>query len=198
MNIPSRFLRVWRIVHPGHGSLARPVDRLEGLILVFAVLVATAGLPFAAAAGSAVFAAGKDRSAAETAVRHRAEAVLIEDGAPVVIAVRSGGAADTTPVMARWMLPDGSFRAGKVPATRGMTAGARVKVWLGEGGEPVEAPLTRSNAAFRGFGAGLGLWAAVLILSWLGYRVSRFFLDRARTDGWEREWKTVSRRWSHS
>ncbi|MGY6652450.1 Rv1733c family protein [Amycolatopsis sp. TRM77291] len=198
MNIPARFLRLWRIVHPGHGPLVRSVDRLEGLILVFAVLIAMAGLPFAVAAGSAVFAAGKERSAAETAVRHRGDAMLLEAGAPVAIAVRSGATADTTPVKARWTLPDGSLRVGKVPATRGTPVGARVPVWLDEAGQPVEAPLTRSAAAIRGFGAGAGLWGAVLIFSWLVYRVSRFFLDRARTDRWQREWETVSRRWSHS
>lgn len=198
MDPSSRFLRAWRTLAPGHDSLARPVDRLEAMVLVLAVFIVLAALPFAAAAGSAVFASGKLRSAGEAATRHRAEAVLLEDGAPIVIAVRSGPANETTSVTARWTLSDGSTRIGEVPATRGTPAGVRVPVWLDADGDPVEAPLTVSGAALRGFGAGAGLWGAVLVLSWLLYRVTRVFLDRVRADRWQREWETVSRRWSHS
>ncbi|WP_255632536.1 hypothetical protein [Amycolatopsis sp. TNS106] len=174
------------------------MDRLEVAILVLAVLIAMVSLPFAATAGSAVFASGKLRSAQETATRYRAEAILLEDGAPIVIAVRSGTFDDTTFVTARWTRPDGSTRIGEVPATRGTPAGARVPVWLDADGIPVGAPLTMSGAALRGLGAGAGLWGAILVLSWLSYRVARVLLDRARADRWQREWETVSPRWTHS
>lgn len=189
MNTSSRWSRAWHMVHPGRNPLARREDRIEAFTVLLAVALVVLALPVAAAVASGVFAARAEQAATEQATRYRAEATLLEDGAPIAIGGRSGVVDDTSPAKATWVTGAGDSRVGEVQATRGSRAGAKVPVWLDGSGNPVAAPLTGFDARLIGFGTGVGLWFAFIVVVLAGYGCGRVLLDRARWARWQEEWR---------
>ncbi|EME55102.1 hypothetical protein [Amycolatopsis decaplanina] len=189
MNTSSRWSRAWHTVHPGRNPLARREDRIEAFTVLLAIAMVVLALPVAAAVASGVFAARAEQAAAEQATRYRAEATLLEDGAPIAIAGRSGVVHDTSPAEATWVTREGDSRVGEVQATRGSRAGAKVPVWLDGAGNPVAVPFTVSDARLLGVGTGVGLWLAFIVIVLAGYGCVRVLLDRARSARWQEEWR---------
>ncbi|OXM45404.1 Rv1733c family protein [Amycolatopsis alba] len=196
MDASSRWARAWHTVHIGHNPLARGEDRAEAITLLLAVLIVLAALPFAAAAGSAVFVAKSERAAAEQGERYRGEATLLEDGAPLAMGGRAGLTKDTQPTEATWSTHGGEVRVGEVPASRGARAGAKVPVWLDGVGHPVASPLTVPDARLMGIGAAIALWLAAIVVSSLLYGLVRLWLDRARLSRWQEEWRATAPKWT--
>ncbi|WP_181773177.1 Rv1733c family protein [Amycolatopsis pittospori] len=196
MDASSRWARVWCTVHIGGNPLARGEDRAEAITLLVAALIVLLTLPFAAAVGSAVFAAKSERAAGEQGERYRAEARLLEDGAPLAMGGRAGLTRDTLPAEATWSTRGGEVRVGEVPATRGTRAGATVPVWLDGAGNPVAAPLTVPEARLMGIGAAIGLWLAAIVVASLFYGLVRLGLDRKRFSHWQEEWRETAPKWT--
>ncbi|WP_410665873.1 hypothetical protein [Amycolatopsis sp. lyj-84] len=182
-------LFLWRRIRPGRNPLARIWDRIEAVILVGGVAVALLGVPLAAAAGSEAYAAMMERSALETAARHSTTAFLLEDAPQARVGVDGTPSAETASVVARWALPDGTFREEPVTADLGASAGDGVTVWLDEAEAVVDPPVTPMDATSTGVGVGVGVWLIAVTLLAAGYLIARHLLDRARRAAWDREWE---------
>jgi hypothetical protein len=194
----ASFARVWRTVHHGRNSMARPSDRFEAALLTCAVLLALAALPVAATVGSETYARQKGVSEQQMSTRFPATATLLSDGPPVDLGSRGAAVDNPAPTDASWILPDGNRRIGKVPASQGTLVGASVPIWLDQSGNPVDAPLSDVGAVAGSVGVGLGLWFGLCVglaaLCWLVRRV----LDRFRYVQWQLEWFRVEERWTRS
>ena len=198
MNMPAdRVARWWRLLVPGRGSVARPSDRFQSGLLLAAVLVALAAVPFAAAAGSELYATQKPVSAAEVAQRGAATAVLLADGPPATVSGRSGMAANSAPTDAAWPAPDGSRRAGKIAADEGAQRGDQIAIWVDRAGNPVPPPLSEAAVVVDAVCAALGLWASVFLLLALGCGGTVFALNRHRMAAWQREWDAEQEKRTH-
>src|SRR5439155_4970348 len=124
---------------------------------------------------------------------HPATAVLLADAPPGSVDANLGYSTrkPTTPVRARWQLPDGGTRLGKIEVGSGSRVGAKVPIWLNQAGEPAGERITAKDAAAIGFFAG----AAVLIAGVAGaggmFLLIRLPLNRSRSRAWQREWARV-------
>jgi hypothetical protein len=190
--------RLWRTVHHGRNSLARPSDRFEAALLTCAVLVALAALPVTATVGSETYARQQSVSEQQLSTRFPATATLLADGPPIDDGSRGAAVGNPAPTEASWILPNGNRRSGKVPASQGTLAGTTVPIWLDQSGNPVDAPLSHVGAVAGSVGVGLGLWlglcVALAALCWL----VRSVLDRFRFVQWQQEWFRVEERWTSS
>ncbi|MFI9811889.1 Rv1733c family protein [Saccharothrix variisporea] len=188
-----------RAVHyalPSRRGVARVGDRVEGGVLVVAVLLALSGVPVAAAVGSEVYASGKLTAVEQSGTRHRVEATLLADAPPAPAETGRGAGVDRTPVPARWAAPDNVAHSGPVDAPAGAKAGAVVRIWVDDAGTATPPPLTVEGAAVGGTVVAFALWgglAALLALVWLAVRVVR---ERLSSRSWEREWTLVEPGWT--
>jgi hypothetical protein len=72
--------RCWWIVRSfGRNSLIRVTDRVESLVVMFAIIVSLVAAPVAGAVGTAVYGARHQLYAEEAQTRHRCAAVLSGD-----------------------------------------------------------------------------------------------------------------------
>ena len=184
----DRIARMWRTVLPRRGSVARPSDRLQAGLLVFAALLLLAALPVAASFGSETYARQDSQSAQQLAERTQVTATLLADGPAITVNSRTGVTGNGAPTDATWVLPDGTRRVGKVVAEEGALRGKQVAVWVDRDGNPVGPPLSHAGVVIDAVGVGLGLWLAALALLLGGYRLAVFSLDRARYARWQQEW----------
>lgn len=194
---PSRVLRLGRLLRPGQNSLARDVDRVEGVVVGLSVLLALVLVPVMLTLGSVAYAGLAEESGRQVDARHETAAILTED-APAVTYVASGeilsGASN---VPARWRLPDGTARTGVVPADDGLKAGAEVPVWLDESGRPVDAPMSTADAVMSGvLVAAVGWLGAVGLLALACWGLHRVF-NRRRYRAWASEWAVVGEDWRY-
>ncbi|OKK01363.1 Rv1733c family protein [Amycolatopsis sp. CB00013] len=172
--------------------LIRWSDRLEAALLVGAVLLALLAIPFAAAAGSAAYAEGRERAAEQAANRQETTAVLIADAPPVHVRLDGVPLDEKVEVAARWTGPGGLIREGVVTVDAGMVTGNEVRIWLDARGYPVEAPVTDADALSQGIGVGTGLWLGWLTLVAMVFLACRAALGRGRAAEWAREWEQLA------
>lgn len=195
MNVKARGVtrRMSRLVRwlAGRNALRRPVDRIEGAVLV--VLSAALLVAVAMAAVLGMHAYQSQRAA--SARLHPAVAVLIQAG-PSYGSVIPIGQAE-----ARWRDRWGGKRSGvlttvSAPGIVGAAAGARIPVLLDRSGQPVAPPGSRvamiRNALVKGAAAAGGAGVALLIC----YVLCRLALDRRRLAAWESAWSLTGPRWT--
>lgn len=189
-----RMLRLARWLFPGGNPLARGVDRVEGGMMVAAILVGLLLLPVMLVFGSLTYENINERGAAQARTRHKTVATLTADAPKGT--VTSYGNTGKVLVPAVWQRPDGSLATGPVPAEYGLNKGATVEIWIDRDGRVVDAPTSSADAAFVAVVvAGWG-WVAVLgVLALLLFGLHRV-LDRRRFDAWERQWARVDREWN--
>jgi hypothetical protein len=185
--------RVYRLVRwlAGRNELRRPVDRIEGAILVVlsaALVVAVAG---AAVLGTHMY---QSQRAASAGLRP-AVAVLTEAG-PL-----DGGPARTGQAEARWRDRGGGRRTGvlttvSAPGIMGAAAGARIPVWLDRSGRPAAPPVALVAMLVNSLVLGVAVagGAAVALLGC--YVLCRLVLDRRRLTAWESAWSLTGPRWT--
>ncbi len=189
MNTSSnRIVRLWRTILPCHGSVARPSDRIQAWLLVLAVLLALAALPFSASIGSETYARQQVQSAQQLTERTPATATLLADGPPITSSSRAAVLGNAQPTDATWLLANGTRRAGKVDADEGAMKGSTVEMWVDRAGNLVEPPLTSAAVAIDSIMIGAGLWVGALIVLAFLYRLTAYVLDHFRYAQWQREW----------
>jgi hypothetical protein len=193
MNVKARGAtrRMSRLVRwlARRNALRRPVDRVEGAVLV--VLSAALIVAVAVAAVLGMHAYQSERAA--SASLHPAVAVLIQAG-PFYSLTRIGQAE------ARWRDQEGGKLSGVLTTVSapivGAAAGARIPVWLDRSGQPVAPPVSRVamvfNALAKGAAAAGGSGVALLIC----YVLCRLALDRRRLAAWESAWSLTGPRWT--
>lgn len=195
MNVKARGAtrRMSRLVRwlAGRNALRRPVDRIEGAVLVAlsaALLVAVAA---AALLGTHTY---QSQRAASASLRP-AVAVLIQAG-PIYVSPAYIGQAE-----ARWRDRGGGEGSGvlttvSTPDIVGAAAGARIPVWLDRSGQPAAPPGGQVamilNALAEAAAAAGGAAVALLIC----YTLCRLALDRRRLAAWESAWSLTEPRWT--
>jgi hypothetical protein len=175
----------------GRNALRRPVDRIEGAVLVtlsaaFLVAVVIAGI-----------------FGTHTYQAQRAAAASLRPAAALLLQV--GPAADGWgPVRlaeARWHLPEGGELSGVLttataPGLAGASAGDRISVWLDHSGQPTAPPPGQDIMIIHALivGAGVAVSAGMALL--LVYGLSRVALDRRRLGAWESAWERTGPSWT--
>jgi hypothetical protein len=125
---------------------------------------------------------------------HQVPAILLQ-AAPNPPAT-FGGISGYSLVLARWTVPDGQARTGRIPVSTPLAAGRAVRLWVNAAGSPAGPPLThRLVLAYEVTAAATAtaaLGIMLLCLAWAG----RWVLDRRRLAGWEAAWAAVGPHWT--
>ena len=190
-NVKAR--RVSRLARllTGRNALRRPVDRIEGVVLVALSAAFLAAVAFACIVGTHTY---QSQRAATVGLRPAA-AVLLQDGPTVSDLARVGQAE------AQWFVPGGGQRSGVLttattPDIAGASAGTRIPVWLNQSGQPAAPPADQAVMIIYALVAGaiVGGLAGLVLLS--VYALCRLVLDRRRLAAWESAWDRTGPRWT--
>ena len=185
----AQAVRLVRLMLPGGNQMSRGVDRVEGMSLIVAVVLATLLVPIMLVAGSLTYAGVVATAEQQARSRHKVVATLLED-APEV----GAGGAGPAKVLAEWRTPDGP-RTGRVLTEDGRDKGEHVTTWLNERGKPVNAPAGPGEAAFAGGLVAITGWLTAACLLALVHGGLKRLLDRRRYREWADEWALVEPRW---
>ena len=195
MNVKARGTtrRMSRLVRwlAGRNALRRPVDRIEGAVLVTLSAAFLVAVAVASILGTHTY---ESQRAASAGLRPVA-AVLSQAG-PLYGSMSQPGRAE-----ARWSAPGGGEQSGVLstvtaPGITGATAGTRIPVWLDRSGQPAVPPGGQVamivNALALAFAAVGGASMVLLIC----YALCRLALDRRRLAAWESAWSLTGPRWT--
>ncbi len=185
-----RMSRLARLV-TGRNALRRPVDRIEGAILV--ALYAAFGVAVAIACMVGTHTYQVQRAA--TVGLRPASAVLLRDG-PSADSLGRVGQAE-----ARWFVPGGGEKSGVLttataPDIAGAVAGARVPVWLDRSGQPTGPPADQAVMIIYSLVAGAMVVAPAGMVLFGVYALCRVVLDRRRLAAWESAWDRTGPSWT--
>jgi hypothetical protein len=188
---PRRMSRLMRWL-AGRNPLRRPVDRIEGTVLVVLTAAFFAGMVLASVVGVHTYQSQRAASAGLRPV----VATLVR-AAPLYYDSR----AQLGQAEARWRVPGGSEKSGVVttvtaPGILGAAAGAQLPVWLNRSGQPAAPPAGQAamivNALAPATSVVGGAGMAVLVC----YGLCRLVLDRRRLAAWESAWALTEPRWT--
>ena len=175
----------------GRNALRRPVDRIEGVVLVALSAAFLAAVAFACIVGTHTYQSQR----AATAGLRPAAAVLLQNGPAV------GGLGHVGQAEAQWFDPRGGRKSGVLttattPDIAGAAAGARISVWLNQSGQPAAPPAGQAVMIIYALiaGAMVGGLAGLALLS--VYALCRLALDRRRLAAWEAAWDRTGPRWT--
>jgi hypothetical protein len=175
----------------GRNALRRPVDRIEG-----AVLVALSAVFLMAVAVASIL-------GAHTYQSQRAASVSLRPGVAVLIQAGPfyGSLAHLGQAEARWRDPRGGEQSGVLttattPGIVGAAAGARIPVWLDRSGQPAAPPGGRIAMIANALTAGAAVVGSAGIALLISYALCRLALDRRRLAAWESAWSLTGPRWT--
>ncbi|MGO8960479.1 MAG: hypothetical protein ACLQFR_24360 [Streptosporangiaceae bacterium] len=178
-----------------HNPLLRQVDRIETAIMASLVVAFFAAAPLASIyAGRLADTQGLREQRAEQAWKPESARLLQSASAGVIGA---DGAWDTAWVKARWPVPAGGYRTGRLAAPLNARMGEVVHVWVTPEGDATHPPLTGADLRDRITLAVLIAIVGVAALELLIAVAVRVVLSRRRMAGWESAWRAVGPKWSH-
>jgi hypothetical protein len=193
VNEPGAPRRMSRLVRwlAGRNALRRPVDRIEGAVLVAFSAAFLAAIVVASILGAHTY---LSQRAASVGLRP-AVAVLIQAG-PFYGSMAQVGKAE-----ARWRGPGGGEQSGVLttattPGIIGATAGARIAVWLDRAGQPVTSPGGQVTMIVNALALGAAVAGGAGIALLISYALCRLALDRRRLAAWESAWSLTGPRWT--
>ena len=185
-----RMSRVARLL-TGRNALRRPVDRIEGVVLVALSAAFGVAVAIACMVGTHTY----QGQQAATAGLRPASAVLLQDG-PAAGDLGLVGQAE-----ARWLVPGGGEQSGLLttataPDIAGAAVGARIPVWLNRSGQPAGPPADQTAMIIYSLVAGamVAVAAATVLLGI--YALCRVVLDRRRLAAWESAWDRTGPSWT--
>ena len=175
----------------GRNALRRPVDRIEGALLVALSAAFLVAVAVASVLGTHTY---QSQRAAAAGLRP-AVGVLIQAG-PF-----NGGLAHLGSAEARWRDPGGGERSGVLttattPGIIGAAAGARIPVWLDRSGRPVAPPVGQVAMIVNALAAGTAVAGGAGIALLISYALGRLALNRRRLAAWESAWSLTGPRWT--
>lgn len=176
----------------GRSDLRRPVDRVQravGMALV-AVFLALA-VPLAAWAADRAYRAGLRAEAAAKAGRYPVVATITQR--PADTAATSGDHSPPT-VWARWRAPDGTARAGEIPAWPSAGKDGTRRIWVDAKGNVVPRPPRRGQVITQSVLTACWVVVGLGTLLTVVYLVTRRECDRRRAASWDRAWERLDRR----
>ena len=187
---PRRMSRLVRWL-AGRNALRRPVDRIEGAVLVMLSAAFLVAVAVASILGAHTY---QSQRAASVGLRP-AVAVLIQAG-PIYGSLAQLGRAE-----ARWRDPGGGEQSGMLttvttPGITGAVAGARIPVWLDRSGQPVAPPGGQVAMIVNALAAGAAVAGGAGMALLISYAMCRLALDRRRLAAWESAWSLTGPRWT--
>ena len=175
----------------GRNALRRPVDRIEGALLV----TLSAAFLVAMTVASILAAHTYQSQRAASAGLRPALAILIQAGPPYGSLARFGQAE------ARWRDPGRGEQSGVLttvttPGITGSAVGARIPVWLDRSGQPVAPPAGQVAMIVNGLAVGAATAGGAATALLISYVLCRLALDRRRLAAWESAWSLTGPRWT--
>ncbi len=195
MNVEARGAthRMARLVRwlAWRNALRRPVDRIEGAVLVTLSAAFLVAVAVASVLGAHTY---QSQRAASVGLRP-AVAVLVQAG-PFY-----GGLAQFGKAEARWRDPGGGEQSGVLtsataPGIIGAAAGARISVWLDRSGQPAASPGGQVAMIVNALAAGAAVAGGAGIALLISYALCRLALNRRRLAAWESAWSLTGPRWT--
>jgi hypothetical protein len=188
---PRRISRLVRWL-AGRNTLRRPVDRIEGTVLVALAAAFLVAMAVASVIGVHTYQSQRAASAG----LHPVVAVLSQAGP-----LSYGSLAQRGQAEARWRDPGGSEQAGVLttataPEILGAAAGARIPVWLDRSGHPVAPPGGQVAMIVNALAASAQVAGSAGITLLVCYGLCRLVLDRRRLAAWESAWSLTGPRWT--
>jgi hypothetical protein len=196
MNVKARraIRRMPRLVRwlAGRNALRRPVDRIEGAVLVAVSAAFLVAVAVASILGAHTY---QSQRAASGGLRP-VVAVLIQAGPSFY-----GSPAQLGQAEARWRDPRGGEQSGVLtttttPAIIGAAAGARIPVWLDRSGQPAASPGGQVTMIINALAVGAAVAGGAGIALLISYALCRLALDRRRLTAWESAWSLTGPRWT--
>jgi hypothetical protein len=187
---PRRMSRLVRWL-AGRNALRRPVDRIEGAVLVAFSTAFLVAIVVASILGAHTY---QSQRAASVGLRP-VVAVLIQAG-PFY-----GSPAQLGQAEARWRDPKDGAQSGVLttattPSIIGATAGARIPVWLDRAGQPVAPPGGQVTMIVNALAVGAAVAGGAGMVLLISYALCRLALDRRRLAAWESAWSLTGPRWT--
>lgn len=136
---------------------------------------------------------GVTKEREERAVRHRAEAVLLQDAKEVADAA---GITPTVLVAASWRLPDGTERTGWVSAKVGTTRDTKVPIWINNDGLPTTPPRQHDETVAQTVATTILVPVVAALLALAAQLTVHTVLERRRLRQWQSGWLRVEPLWS--
>ena len=188
---PRRMSRLVRLL-AGRNALRRPVDRIEGVVLVAVCAAFLVAVAVASILGAHTY---QSQRAASVGLRP-VVAVLIKAG-PFFY----GSPAQLGRAEARWRDPRGGEQSGVLtstttPAIIGAAARARIPIWLDRSGQPVAPPSGQVTMIVTALAVGAAVAGGAGIALLISYALCRLALDRRRLAAWESAWSLTGPRWT--
>jgi hypothetical protein len=188
---PRRTSRLLRWL-AGRNTLRRPVDRIEGTVL----MALTAAFLVAIALASVIGVRTYQSQRASSVGLRPAVAVLSQAGP-----VSYGVLAPLGHAEARWRDPGGTEQSGVLttataPDILGAKAGARIPVWLDRSGQPAAPPGGQVAMIVNALAPGATVAGGAGIALLVCYGLCRLVLDRRRLAAWESAWSLTGPRWT--
>jgi hypothetical protein len=176
-------LRLARQVGFGHNDLRRPVDRVDGLMVGFAVLAGAAILAAGVLFGLHLATDASDVAARQQATRTATTAVLLKDSD------------STQTALARWTAADGTAHSGPVAVMPQQLAGTSVQIWTDTDGAAVDRPIGMLDIILLvAVTVGGGLAVAFILLRGLLFLV-RLPIQRWSAHVWDEDWARTAPQW---
>lgn len=170
----------------GRNPLVRTTDRVEALILVFAVAMSLIALPIGAAVGTAVHDSRSRLYAEQVQTRRPVTATVTGDSHP-----RRNLDSPTVTVPARWFA-GGTERTGDVSAPLTAKIGDDIEIWVDDQGLPVARPL--NTARDDALAIAVATWWGVSLVAVALFARARVTLDRLRYDRWQQSFDRLVER----
>ena len=188
---PRRMSRLVRWL-AGRNTLRRPVDRIEGTVLVALTVAFLVSMAVASVLGVHRYQSQRAASAGLRPVM----AVLSQAGPLFYYGLGHPGQAE-----ARWRHPGGSEQSGVLttltaPGIAGAAAGARIPVWLDQSGQPVTPPGGQVAMIVNALAPSTAVAGAAAMTLLACYGLCRLVLDRRRLAAWESAWSLTGPRWT--
>ncbi len=188
---PRRMFRLLRWL-ARRNTLRRPVDRIEGTVLVALTTAFLAAMAVASVVGVHTYQSQRAASAGLRPV-----VAVLSQAAPLF----NESLAQRGQAEARWRDPGGSELSGMLtistaPGLLSAAAGARIPVWLDRSGQPAAPPsgqgamIVNALAPSTAVAGGAGMTLLVC------YGLCRLVLDRRRLAAWESAWSLTGPRWT--
>lgn len=182
--------RLGRALGLGRSPLRRRLDILERrLLAVLAAAFLVGGPLLGITVGQLAHQASLQEVQAQRGWRE-VPATLLQP------APRQATALVSSLAQARWQVPGGTERTGKIPVPAKAQRGSTVPIWISRQGTLASQPLSpwqaTSFAWTAGVLAGLGLALALTLLAIL----THLMVNRRRLAAWEADWAATGPRWS--
>jgi hypothetical protein len=175
----------------GRNALRRPVDRIEGAVLMALSAAFVVAVVIACIFGTHTYQAQR----AATASLRPAASLLLQVGPA------ADGWGPVRLAEARWYLPEGGERSGVLttataPGIADASPGDRIPVWLDRSGQPAAPPAGQDIMIIHALIVVAGVAASAGIALLLVYALSRLALDRRRLVAWESAWNRTGPSWT--